>query len=305
MAKLISKKTREIITTSTVILIVALFVTFYIVYPLITVRKMTGRPDIEKFEDPDYLPENDPSYFADSGLNADTLTIETDDNIKLAALYFKPDSSLFDSIKGTAILIHHSDTDRTSLSEYIQPLLDSGLAVVLYDSRSCGLSTGRYHYGGVYEADDLAQVIAYLNLHSLLLHPLTVVGFEIGADAAIYASRNENRIDYVVAIEPFLTTTRWITKIKERYEAYSIPLYKTIYFWWFQKRTDFVFDRTGVEDIVSVGCKTQLIMDEPGLKCEETQRLRQLSADKLTLTTRPEQMDELNTMVLKLIYSAK
>ncbi|UCD93918.1 MAG: hypothetical protein JSU69_09115 [Candidatus Zixiibacteriota bacterium] len=297
-----SKKTREIVTTTTVLVLIVLFVAFYIVYPLISVRKAVERPDGGKFDDPEYTLENDAAFFNDLGFQPDTFDMTTDDNIRLAALYFHPDTALYDSIRGTAVLIHSSDSNRTSLSAYLNPLLDSGLAVVLYDQRASGFSGGRYHSGGIYEADDLNQLIVHLKYRELIPRPLFAVGFELGADAAIYASEEEMRIDEVIAVNPHLTINRWITKVKENRGLLPIPFYRMVYFWWYKKITGFPLDRTGPDDINPVPSRTLLIMSQADLDGEEAGKLREVSGDLVNTLPRPATDDMLRDAILGEIY---
>jgi pimeloyl-ACP methyl ester carboxylesterase len=304
MAKLMSKKTREIVWTVAVIVIVILFVVFYIVYPLSKVPDLTARPDRDKFEDPEFVMENDAGEFLEAGLRPDTFTVTTDDNLGLAALYFSPDTNVFDTARGTVILLHSGDTDRTSLIPYVVPLLDSGLAVVAYDQRACGRSQGKYHYAGVYESDDLMQAIVNLNIHGRLFQPLIVAGFGLGADAAINAAREEERINTVVAVEPYLTSSRWISGIRRDRGALAIPLYNMVYFWWYSKLTGNAFGRTGVGDIEPAGSRTVLIMSEAGLAGKEAVRLGEISSGAIETTVCPLDPDKLEQLVLETIYKS-
>jgi pimeloyl-ACP methyl ester carboxylesterase len=266
------------------------------------VPKLTARADKDEFDDPEFTFANDASYFIDSGLIPDTFAISTDDNIRLSGLFFKPDTNLFDTVLGTVILLHGGDTDRTALIPYINPLLDSGLAIVIYDQRACGFSGGKYYASGDYEADDLVQIIIDLNFRQLLFPPLITVGFDLGADAVINASQKEKRINGVIAIEPYFTSSRWISMLTRQKEALAIPLYKMVYFWWYQKLTGFPFDRTGVDDIQPVETNTVLIMSEENLDSEEAVRLQELSVDIIKTVKQPDK-DKLTHVVLEYIFS--
>jgi alpha/beta superfamily hydrolase len=303
MAKLMSKKTREIVTTTTVLVIVALFISLYIIYPIVTVPDMVSRPNGEQFEDTEFVPLNDPALFIKMGLNPDTISFLSGDNINLAAIYCVPDTALFNDPLGIAILLHPDDTDRTALAEYIQPLLDYGLAVILYDQRASGVSGGRYHFAGNYEADDLVDLIAYLNIHQLFRQPLIAVGFETGADAVINASLEESRIDMSIAVNPYLTTTRWIKRLKEKKGLLSIPLYNMVYFWWFQKFTGYPFDRTGTDDLRPIKQPTLIIADGAEIDGENLTQLRKISPTEI-LSIRPESETGLKTQILNSIFSA-
>ncbi len=301
-----SKKTKEIVKTTAVLIIIVLFVAFYIVYPLITVPRLVARPDKDKFDDPEFKYANDASFFIDSGLIPDTFAVSTDDNIRLTALYFRPDTSLFDTVSGTIIMLHGDNGNRTSLFSFISPLLDTGLAVVIYDQRACGFSGGKYRAAGIYEADDLVQLIVDLSFKEKAHPPLIVVGFDLGADAVLFASQKEKRIDGVLAVEPYLTSSRWISSLTEAKDAFAIPLYKMVYFWWYQKLTGFPFDRTHVDDIQPVETKTILIANQTMLKEDEYIRLMELSADAITTVSRTSDTDneKSNQMILEYILFA-
>ena len=304
MARLMSKKTREIIQTSSVLLLIVLFVAFYIIYPLITVRKMTSRPEADKFKDPEFALKNNDSLFIENGFVPDTFDVATVDNIRLAAAYFRPDSAHFDSLRATAIIIHDIHNDRNSMLPYIQPLLDSGIGVVLYDQRACGLSGGKYHTPGIFEAEDLNQVIVNLKYHDRIIRPLIAVGFGVGADAAMLASEEEMRLDHIIAIDPNLTPNRWITKAKDDWGAFTIPLYKMVYYWWYKKLTGFPYDRYGVDGIQPLNAKTLIIMSEQNSAEDEMERLKEISGDYLTTAAPPDNANSLNDLIISNIYSA-
>jgi pimeloyl-ACP methyl ester carboxylesterase len=235
MAKLMSKKTKETVITIMVLVVIVVFVASYIVYPLIKIPDLASRPDREAFEDPDYAPENEPGYFAEAGYDVSPYTIVSQDNINLAALQFMPDSTVFDSIKGMVILNHPDDTDRTAMADMVKPLLDSGLAVILYDMRACGLSGGIWHFAGDSEGDDLIDIIHDLSIRDRLTRPLFLVGFNTGGDAVIKASREESRIDKAIVVDPYLTRTRWMAGLIEKHSAWPVPVDNMVYYWWYQK----------------------------------------------------------------------
>lgn len=265
---------------------------------------MTSRPEADKFKDPEFVLKNNDSLFIENGFVPDTFDVATVDNIRLAAAYFRPDSAHFDSLRATAIIIHDIHNDRNSMLPYIQPLLDSGIGVVLYDQRACGLSGGKYHTPGIFEAEDLNQVIVNLKYHDRIIRPLIAVGFGVGADAAMLASEEEMRLDHIIAIDPNLTPNRWITKAKDDWGAFTIPLYKMVYYWWYKKLTGFPYDRYGVDGIQPLNAKTLIIMSEQNSAEDEMERLKEISGDYLTTAARPDNANSLNDLIISNIYSA-
>ena len=304
MAKLMSKKTKEIVKTTVVLVVIALIIIFYAIYPLIKVPDTVSRPEDGKFRDPEYTLPNNQEYFVQAGLNPDTLAVLTTDNIRLATLQFEPDSTIFDSVRGTAILLHPDDTDRTVMVEYVRPLLDSGLTVFLYDQRACGVSGGRFHFGGDYEGDDLEAFISDLSIHEKLYLPLYIIGFQIGADAAIYASFNEHRISRTIAVDPYITTSRWMSKLKDKSGLIPIPLGNTIYFWWFQKFSGFPYSRTGTDDLVPLEIRTTIYMSASEMDGDEIIKLKEITpAENLEIKVRAENPADLKADILSQVYS--
>ena len=296
MAKLMSKKTREIVKTVVVLVVVAALVTFYLIYPLFKVPDMTARPDRDKFEDSDFAPANDPAFFTDLGLAPDTFAVVSQDNIRLAGLLFGPDSAVFEAARGTVFLLHPDDTDRTALAACVSPLGELGLQVVLYDQRASGLSGGRYHFAGTYEADDLSDIIYELKIHDRLPVPVVAVGFELGGDAVLIADNNDIGLDAVVAVNPHLTGTRWIRSRIEHSGAIRIPLATFMYYWWFQKISGYPFERTGIDDLRPISSSTMVLGD---LDEESIMRLKEISpADKLTVVALPDEADSVCTLVI-------
>ncbi|UCD17632.1 MAG: alpha/beta hydrolase [Candidatus Zixiibacteriota bacterium] len=304
MAKLMSKKTREIVQTTAFLVLLALFIVFYIVYPLITMPDLTARADRDRFEEAEFTLENDPSFFIDLGLSPDTFSILTNDNLSLAALYFHPDPAIYDSVRGTVILLNDASSDRNSLAAYLTPLMDSGLAVVLYDQRATGQSNGIYHFGGDYEGEDLAEVIIRLNFIERLYHPVIVVGFGLGGDALLNAEREEVRIDYGIAVNPYLTTTNWIETLRKEHGILGIPLSNMVYFWWYQKLSGYPYPRSGPDDIPPLETGTLLLLGDDRLESDEASALVEISSPEiLTVAPVPENPEEQVRLIINKIYS--
>ncbi len=289
MAKLMSKKTKEIVRTTTVLVIVALVFIFYIIYPLNVIDDFTARTNPDKFSDESYEYTNDPGIYASFSPPPDTFTVTTNDNIQLACLYFEPDTTALDSSLGTVMLLNPADTDRTYFADYVAPLHDSGWIVILYDQRATGQSGGIYHAGGVFEGEDLIEVIAADNFNGWLKRPLIVAGFDVGGDAAINAERTDQRIDRAIAVNPYLTTTNWLQTNREKAGKLGIPLGNTFYFWWYKKSSGFPYDRTGVDDIRPVEGPCLILADEKVMESPELNRLIEIdTGDKLTTELAPD-----------------
>ncbi|MBN1212368.1 MAG: alpha/beta hydrolase, partial [candidate division Zixibacteria bacterium] len=183
MAK-ISRQVREIINIVLFFVIVGVVLTAYVIYPLNRTKNTMGRVDIGEYKT-DSLPVNDPAVFVEAGLATDTFSLDIDINTTLACLYIKPADSALETPRGTVFLLNDQRKDRNSLLSLARSFTDSGYAVVAYDQRASGLSSGKYHGEGFYEANDLEEIIPYLVLRERIYPPVAVVGFSLGADAAL------------------------------------------------------------------------------------------------------------------------
>ncbi len=287
--KKMSQTTREIIKTAIFLTIVGILVAVYVVYPLLKSKTAMGRQDGEESLKIESLPPNDPAACVEAGLVCDTFRVEADGITALAALYIAASPDSLAAEPGTVILLHADTSNRNALLPWAQQFTDSGYHVVLYDQRASGYSSGSYHGEGWYEANDLEEMIAWLELHDRLTHPLFVVGRGVGADAALLASLEEPRIDGAVAIEPYLSTDRmWDMKRKE-HGLYWFPFHKTMLWWWYNIRSSYAAAYREVGDLEAVPNPTLLIVPTDALDAEEVVTLRDLSEkEQLTVQTTAE-----------------
>jgi pimeloyl-ACP methyl ester carboxylesterase len=298
MAKLMSKKTRETVTTTTVLIVILLFVGFYIIYPLIVVGDMVTAP---KTDESDTAPGPDLTAFSELSLSPDTFTVITDDNIELAGLLLKPDS--LDSLTGTAIIVPGVNSAKETFASLAAGILATGNQVAIYDQRAAGASTGEYRSPGVYESDDLNQFVVHLKLHDQLYPPVTVIGFQTGADAAVLAAQKEDYLDRIIAVRPYLSAGRWIRALKNESGTWSIPFASAVYFWWYQKKSGFPLERTGPDDIMPVDIPTVLIAEPDDLSSTEYRRLIEQSENRVSSTVLPPENDDLNELIIKSLNS--
>ncbi len=283
----LSRQTREIINIVIFLAVAALLVVTYIVYPLNRTKAIMGRGDIDNYNE-DSLPANDPSVWIDSGLAADSFMVEADGLTTLACLYILPDSSRHDSINGTVFLLHGDGEDRDAMIPLARMITEAGYSVVVYDQRATGRSTGKYRGDGQYESGDLEEVIRYLDLRNKIYHPLTVVGFDVGGEAALLNAKEDSRIDKVLAINPYLSSERMIGILKERYDCYWFPFYNTMMWWWYGIRSGYAAPYRGPETVEAVSSRTLLLVDETAVDDAEIVSLKELSSpEMLTVETLP------------------
>jgi fermentation-respiration switch protein FrsA (DUF1100 family) len=262
--------------------------------------------DIDNYE-PDSLAANDAAPFIEAGLTVDTFRVETDGLTQLACLSVIPSvDSVSDSThlpRGTAILLHDDHEDRNSLIGFAGRLVDSGYAVIVYDQRASGVSTGKYHGDGQHEADDLIALLAYLDLRELLYHPVTAVGFSLGGDAALLASLEEQRLDRVVAVSPYLTCRRMIDQRRAELDSYWIPFFRTIMWWWYQIRSGYATSYRVLDDIEPVGMPTLVLAGADQIGGPEVSRLKEVSDPAgLTLIERPSDLSACQDEIVAYLF---
>jgi len=275
MAKL-SRQTKEIIKTVLVLVIIAVVVVAYIVYPLMKTAVMMGRPEGEAVNI-DSLPPNDPAAVIEAGFaEPDTFRVDADGLTSLACVRLAPSPDSADTTTGTVLLLHRDRADRSMMLPLAKRLTENGMTVILYDQRASGLTSGKYRGDGSQEATDLLELLGYLHIRDRLQHPVTVVGYELGADAALLAVGLEKRIDRIVAIDPYLTTDRLLDRAREVHGIYSFPFFRPVMWWWYGIRSGYVTTYHELDGIEPVACPTLLIHAPDRAESAEIARLKAL-----------------------------
>ena len=297
-----SQTVKEILQVVIFLIIVGILLTAFVIYPLSRTRVIMGRVDIDSYN-ADSLPPNDPSLFIEAGLQVDTFYMEPDALTSLACLYIEPVTDANDSVRGTVFLLHDERHDRTSMIPLARLMSDSGHSVVVYDQRASGLSGAKYHGDGQLEAGDLQELIAHLEIRGRAIRPISVVGESVGAEAALLAAREESRIDQVVAISPFLSTTRMIDTYRTEFDTYWLPFFRTVFWWWYEIRSGYAASYRSADDIRPVGCPTLLLVKSEYLDDPEIQKLINLSdPNKLTTSELPQSETVLLEYVTRFLF---
>jgi dienelactone hydrolase len=283
----ISRGTRETIKTILFIVAVLILVAIYIVYPLNRTKAFMGRLDMDDLPSDSIQLPNDITPFEEAGLNADSFRVESDGLTRLAAVYLSPKDSV---PRGLAILIPDEHQGRRQVLPLARAWVDSGFAVVTYDQRASGASTGMYHSDGQYEAGDLQAMIADLEIHGKMAHPLIVVGYAAGADAALLTAIDEQRIDALAAVEPYLTTDRLIDAIRKTKSHYWYPFYRTMFWWWYDIRSSYAAEYREIEHLKAPTHKTLLLVPTEAQNDKAVQALVRQAPELILL--RPVSMTE-------------
>lgn len=299
MAKM-NQTVKEIIQIVVFLLVVGILLMAFVIYPLNRTQAIFARPDIEEF-DADSVGPNDPAPFAELPAKIDTFRVDTDGLTTLACVYLTPLSDSAMPPAGTALLLHDERSDRNSMTGLATAFLEVNYAVCLYDQRATGLSTGGYHSDGELEATDLIELIRYLDLRDKIVHPLVIVGQAAGADAALIAAAEESRLNAVVAIEPYITTDRWIKMRTDEHDTYWIPFPQTLYEFWYELRSGYAPNYRRLEDIDAVNCQSLVLASSDYLECEEIKALADISSDKMQVKPRPADQAELTALVVEFV----
>ena len=282
MAKL-SRQTKEIIQIVAFFLIVGTLLVTYVIYPLNRTKAIFARPNIDdETYSNDSLLVNDPTPFVDAGLAPDTMRVESEGEANLACIYVpgRIDSTSA-TARGTVILSHREGATRDSMVWLTDQLANSGWNVLAYDQRATGLSTGKYRGEGVYEGHHIEDIIAYIDIRDLVAHPLIVVGFGASADGALIASREDERVDIAIAIQPYLTSTRMLNIIRQQHGLYWFPFFRTMMWWWYGIRSGYDGPYRDMETLRPVAHTTILYVSPELAKDDAVVQLINLSDKQL------------------------
>ncbi len=298
----ISNQTKEIINIILFFLMVGILVTFYWIYPLSLAKTGMGRNDLKEYSDMlDTLSElpNEALLWEEAGLKPDTFRVDADGLTTLACLRLQPE----DSAIGTVFLLHNDNQNRDSILWLASALVQNGYIVLACDQRASGRSSGQYRGGGQYESSDLDELIANIDLRYRIQRPLFAVGFGTGADAVILSSQKESRLDAIVAIEPYLTSTRLLNKLKEQHEMIWFPFFRSVVWWWYEMRSSYAVEYREISDIVSAEIPTLLFVPEEDLEDEEVRQILTISkeAERLMIKKTPTDRKKLEQMLLDFI----
>lgn len=295
----LSRTTKEIIKTTIAVIVIVLLVFFYWVYPLNRAKAMWGRADLDSYQKDSILARsNDPTLFTGVNQAVDTFRLEVDANTILAALRVYPVSN--PSPRGTIILLHTEKSDRSSMAELTKSLVDSGFSVVVYDQRASGLSTGRYHSDGLMEGPDLEAMVAHLGIHNQLVAPVVVVGWRAGADAALLAQADEKRISAVLAIEPYLSTARFVESYQSQLQLWKFPFWRTLLWFWFNARSSYGLGFVNSGDVAAVTGRATLMMSEADQSSTEVATVKTKSGSNVTFRPVETDMNKLAGVIVSL-----
>jgi uncharacterized protein len=121
--------------------------------------------------------------------------VVTSDDVTLKGWYFEPTRQ---PPRGLVVYLHGKDNTRHVGGLIAQRFLDLGFAVVAFDQRAHGQSSGTFCTYGVRERKDLARV-----LDAVKVEPVFLIGHSLGAAVSLQAAAEDPRIRGVVALSSF------------------------------------------------------------------------------------------------------
>ena len=134
------------------------------------------------------------------GLSPRTVSFTSSDGIPLKAWWERPWSVA--TPKGIVILMHGSQSNKTSMGYTAARLLSQGFSVMLLDLRAHGESGGEYTTFGYKEALDVEAAIRWAKANGGGAG-IALAGYSSGAVAALFAAAQTPDVAAVVADSPY------------------------------------------------------------------------------------------------------
>jgi alpha-beta hydrolase superfamily lysophospholipase len=130
------------------------------------------------------------------GLSPETVSFTSADGIQLKAWWERPWTVI--SPKGTLILVHGSQMNKSGMAFVAGRLMPQGFNVLVLDLRAHGQSGGTYTTFGYKEALDVEAAIRWVRARDSK-GPIALVGYSSGAVAALFAASQSPEVTAVVA----------------------------------------------------------------------------------------------------------
>ncbi|MEK7775305.1 MAG: alpha/beta fold hydrolase [Candidatus Zixiibacteriota bacterium] len=253
----LSPETKEIIYIVAFLVVAAVLVSVYAVYPLNVVKATFGRSDIDTFN-PDSLRAIDLTRWTQYGLQPETLRVQTDGTTELACYFVRQWSP--DSTKGTVLILHGEEQNADSFVVFSRLLSERGYHIVVCDMRATRFSGGKYRSDGQLEAVDAEEILSNLYVKGDIAEPLVVVGFGIGGTAALIAASEESRINHVYAVDPALETSELIERYRLKNDNCWFPGYNGTIWWWWEMRSSYSIPPRTAESFPTPLCPSTIFV---------------------------------------------
>jgi alpha-beta hydrolase superfamily lysophospholipase len=186
----------------------------------------------------------------------------------------------------TVIFCHGFARDRSELLPEARWLAAAGYGALLFDLRAQGASDGAHISLGYLEALDVRAAVDYV-LSQSPQDQIGVLGYSMGAVAAIRAAAADARIQAVIAVSPFATLREMVNQQLE-----SVRTLAPLVVWWAERMTGLhLDDLRPVDDVAALSPRPILIMQAEAdgvVPTNSGRRLYDAAAEPKTLWSVPD-----------------
>jgi hypothetical protein len=150
------------------------------------------------------------------------------------------------------------------------------------------------------ESADLEALVGHLGIHDQLPIPVVAAGWRAGADAALLAQVDDKRISAVLAIEPYLSTDRFIESYQAEFQSWKFPFWRTLLWFWFNARSSYGLAYVGSDDLAALGGRATLMLGESDLNSPEVSVMTSKSGSNLTIMSLETDANKLAGIIVSL-----
>lgn len=139
---------------------------------------------------------------ASMGLRADPVDLQAEPGIKLKGFFVRAEGLR----KGTVVLLHGHNSCKEAMLHLAKRLASHGFNSLLYDSRGCGESGGRFCTYGFYEKQDCSRWVDELaHRYGDQVGPVSIYGNSFGGAVALQAMAVDGRFRCGIVESTFAT----------------------------------------------------------------------------------------------------
>lgn len=213
------------------------------------------------------------------GLDYREISFTTADGLVLRGWYLPGQSD------ATVILVHGFARDRTELLPEARWLVARGYSTLLFDTRAQGSSDGAHIGLGFLEALDVRAAVDFVLDHSPQ-ERIGVMGYSMGAVAAIQEAAEDSRVQAVIAVSPFASLRDAVN-----HRVRHIGPLASLIVWWSERMTGLDLDVARPVDVVAALAPRPILIMQAGdddlLAPDNGQRLFEAAAEPKELWSVP------------------
>jgi fermentation-respiration switch protein FrsA (DUF1100 family) len=158
----------------------------------------------------------------------------------------------------TVILVHGYARDRSELIQEAGWLVENGYSALVFDTRAQGSSDGAFVGMGYLEAMDIRAAVDFV-LDESPEERIGLMGFSMGAVAAVQEAAQDARVQAVIAVSPFATLRETAT-----YHLRRLGPLAPMIIWWGERMTGLKLDILRPVDAVSALAPRAILIMQAG-----------------------------------------